>query len=104
MNLLKIHQKILVFYYIYNLYNIVVAIVGNKCDLVDVKEEVDEDEVRNYAENKKAYFCLTSALNDNGIDRLFKEVGLKVLKGSQRLNQSNSLKINNKKTKQKKCC
>ncbi len=92
---------------------IVVAIVGNKIDLITEKEEeVEEEDARNYAESKGAFFCLTSALDKNGIDRLFKEIGLKLLKNNKNNNKKEDknkitkIKKDNSKDnkKQGKCC
>ena len=48
----------------------IISIVGNKCDKYEM-EEVTEEEAQSYAEEIKAKFYLVSALNGNGIDRMF---------------------------------
>jgi small GTP-binding protein len=58
--------------------NIILAIVGNKSDLIN-EEEVNENEVRNYAEEKGMFFYSTSAKMKEGINELFNNVGLKFL-------------------------
>ena len=57
---------------------IVLGIAANKSDLFD-KEEVDEDEVREFAKEIGAIFRLTSAYNSSGIDELFTALGRKYL-------------------------
>jgi small GTP-binding protein len=52
---------------------IVVGIAGNKSDLIG-DEKVSEETARDYANKIGACFRLTSALNDNGINELFKEL------------------------------
>ena len=58
--------------------NIVIGIAGNKCDLYE-KEEVNENEAREFAESIGAIFALTSAQNNSGINELFRDVGNKYL-------------------------
>ena len=48
----------------------VLAVVGNKCDLYE-KEEVKENEAREFAEKIGATFMLVSAKSGNNIDLLF---------------------------------
>ena len=65
--------------FIYNvLIWIVLGIAANKSDLFD-KEEIDEDEVREFAKEIGAIFRLTSAYNSSGIDELFTALGNKYL-------------------------
>ena len=58
--------------------NIIIGIAGNKADEYE-KEKVPEHEAREFAESIGAFFCLTSAQNNSGIDKLFKNVGRKYL-------------------------
>jgi Ras-related protein Rab-22 len=58
--------------------NIVIGIAGNKCDLYE-KEEVNENEAREFAASIGAIFALTSAQNNSGISELFRDVGNKYL-------------------------
>ena len=58
--------------------NIVIGIAGNKCDLYE-KEEVNENEAREFAASIGAIFALTSAQNNSGITELFRDVGNKYL-------------------------
>ena len=57
----------------------IIILIGNKSDLYD-KEEVDENEAREYAKKIGAKFILTSAKNDSGINELFKYVAEEYLK------------------------
>ena len=87
--------------------DVISALAANKFDLFD-KEEVSEDEGRNFAEEKNFIFYLTSAKNGTGIDNLFKDIvdrlcERKVLKKKE----NNGTKLNAKNTeknKNKKCC
>ncbi|XP_033208769.1 ras-related protein Rab11A-like [Belonocnema kinseyi] len=50
--------------------NVVLALIGNKIDLID-QREVSEDEAQKYAELIGASYHETSALQDIGIDEVF---------------------------------
>ena len=54
--------------------NIILIIVANKSDLYE-KEAIDENEVRNYANELNANFIVCSALNRSGIEDIFVAVG-----------------------------
>ena len=54
--------------------NIILIIVANKSDLYE-KENIDENEVRNYANELNANFIVCSALNRSGIEDIFVAVG-----------------------------
>ncbi len=56
--------------------DIMLAIVGNKEDLLD-KEQVDENEARDFAKENNALFFSTSAKNSNAINQLFIDIGKK---------------------------
>ena len=58
--------------------NVILGIVGNKCDLYD-DEAVPENEARKYAKSINAIYALTSAQNNFGISELFKNIGNKYL-------------------------
>ena len=58
--------------------NVVIGIAGNKCDLYD-REEVPEQEAREFAKSIGAVFSLTSAQNNTGINELFKKLAKKFL-------------------------
>ena len=85
---------------------IVIGIAGNKSDLIG-DEKVNEEEVREYASKIEATFRLTSALNNNGIEELFKELIEKYIEKfgiDYLINKELSLKLTNKKTNKKKSC
>ncbi|XP_048477730.1 ras-related protein RABF2b isoform X2 [Plutella xylostella] len=48
----------------------VLALVGNKCDLADSRQ-VSESDASQYAASIGASYCETSALHDQGIDQVF---------------------------------
>ena len=107
----KSFDEISNFWYNYTLKDqssdVISALAANKVDLFD-KEEVNEDEGRNFAEEKNLIFYLTSAKNGTRIDNLFKDIATtlcerKVLKKKE----NNGTKLNAKNTeknKNKKCC
>ena len=51
----------------------IIVIVGNKCDLYDEDEAVNEDDARKYAKEINALFHLVSAKNGLGIEKLFND-------------------------------
>ena len=57
--------------------NIIIAVTGNKSDLDN--EQVDEEEVRNYAKENNFLYKRTSAKNHSSIIDLFHDVGMKFL-------------------------
>ena len=58
--------------------DIVVGLAGNKADLFD-REQVSEEEAKEFAKEIKAIFRPTSAMTASGIDELFSAVGKKIL-------------------------
>jgi len=56
--------------------DIMLAVVGNKEDLLD-KEQVDENEARDFAKENNALFFSTSAKNSDAINQLFIDIGKK---------------------------
>ena len=50
--------------------NIILGVAGNKCDMYE-KEEVNESEGKAFAESIGAFFEITSAKNNTGINELF---------------------------------
>ena len=86
-------------------------IVGNKTDLFQ-KEEVPENEARDFAKSINAGFHLVSCKDSVGIKDLFEDCGKKYLEDNDltkedNTNKKNKNKIvldNNKKTEKKKCC
>ena len=69
-----------------------IVIVGNKNDLF-TKGEVDEEECRAFAEKIGAMFQLTSALNSNGVDKLFEDLADALSDNSQG-NKGNRIELN----------
>ncbi len=49
---------------------IILGIAGNKCDMYE-REEVNENDAKEFAESKGAFFEITSAKNNTGINELF---------------------------------
>ena len=66
--------------------NVVLGVAGNKSDLYE-KEEVPEQEAREYAKSIGAIFCLTSAQSNSGINELFEEMGKKFLDPNSTINE-----------------
>ena len=56
----------------------VIGIAGNKCDLYD-KEEVSEDEAKEFANQNDCVFQLTSAFSGSGVKELFQLLGEKLI-------------------------
>ena len=91
----------------------VFQIVGNKIDMYQ-KEEISEEEARNYAKSIRAGFHLISCRDNVGIKDLFEDCGKKYLENNGLTNDGNSGKKNKKKgniklnkdknTKEKKKC
>ena len=67
--------------------NVVLGVAGNKSDLYE-KEEVPEQEAREFAKSIGAIFCLTSAQSNSGIEELFEEMGKKFLDPNSTINES----------------
>ena len=101
--------------------DVIIAIVGNKCDLFE-EEEVSQDDGKHFSESINAIFNIASAKEGIGIDKLFNEIiekfkvsqfmeGLiyKYLSKDQRKTLNcKKLKLenenNSKNSKKKKCC
>lgn len=85
-------MKILVsFIYIYNFY-IVIAVVSNKSDLFD-KEQVTEDEGKEFADEIDALFFSVSAYTGANINLLFDTIGVECLKLKENENLTGSIKL-----------
>ena len=86
-------------------------IVGNKTDLFQ-KEEVPENEARDFAKSINAGFHLVSCKDSVGIKDLFEDCGKKYLEDNDLTKEDNNNKKNknkivldnNKKTEKKTCC
>lgn len=85
--------------------DIVVAIAGNKEDLVG-DEEVGQEEAAEYAESINAIYKKTSAKNSYGIDQIFKEIVLKAFPevNLTTKNRRSVVLENNEKKPKKNCC
>jgi len=59
--------------------NIVIALAGNKLDLLD-KRQVDAEEAKQYADENNLYFLETSAKTDQNVTTLFEAIALKLPK------------------------
>jgi len=107
--------------------NIILVVCANKSDLIN-EERVDEEEVREFANNLGAIFCITSAKNSAGINDLFiqiakkhtgcdniriknedEEIVIEEVNKNDNNNKAGTIKIDNdnvnyKVVKKKKCC
>ena len=85
--------------------DIVVAIAGNKEDLIET-EAVSQEEAIAYADSINALFKKTSAKSSYGIDQMFKEIIMQAfpeIKSSAKNRRTIVLESNEKK-KKKNCC
>ena len=100
--------------------NIILAIAANKSDLLD-REQVNEDEARNFAKENNALFYETSAKNSIGVNELFIGIGKKFYgldpdlklkddnnenersdsKEQNKINENNNIKLNKEKINDK---
>ena len=93
--------------------NIILGVAGNKCDMYN-EEEVDENEAKEFAKKIGAFFELTSAKKNTGINELFMKIANKIVdlnnsedskeKGESR---EGTVKLDNKnlnKEKRSGCC
>ena len=71
--------------------DIIIGVAGNKCDIYD-KEEVKENEARQFAEKIGAFFELTSAKNNTGINELFQEAAERYVYKDRKDNKNNNSK------------
>ena len=90
--------------------NIILAICGNKIDLDEDYDDVDEEEAREFAQKINAKFRLTSAkTNPNGFKCFLKELVIDYLNKTNDNNEDNdtvvlSRKIHNKNKRRGHCC
>ena len=88
----------------------VIGIVGNKDDLEDKEDDVDEEEARLFANNMNAKFKMVSAKNDgNGFEKLLKELLIDFIKKCKGKIEKDTTSVvlnkkNHKKIKKKTCC
>ena len=83
--------------------NIIIAVAANKSDLYEDRE-VSNEEGEKYANSIDAIFSSTSAKNDSGIYDLFENIAKKMLNPKYNLKASDTIIINKRKKKRKKCC
>jgi len=86
--------------------NVVMAIVGNKEDLVE-HEKVDMDEARNFAHSVGAIYQRTSAKSSAGVNELFEALARKLLRSSSLTSSSaGNIRLSTASTerKRRKCC
>jgi Ras-related protein Rab-22 len=96
--------------------NIILSVVGNKSDLYN-KEEVKEEDGKQFADKIGAIFELTSAKNNTGINDLYMNIAEKYLnskiyqdknkeveKEKEENENSISFNLNKKDKEKKKCC
>ena len=69
--------------------NIILGVAGNKCDMYD-KEEVNENEAKQFAEKIGAFFGITSAKNNTGINDLFMNAANKFVDPNYIINSEES--------------
>ena len=69
--------------------NIILGVAGNKCDMYD-KEEVNENEAKQFAEKIGAFFGITSAKNNTGINDLFMNAANKFVDPNYKTNSEES--------------
>ena len=82
--------------------NYILAIIGSKCDLAE-EEVVSEEEGKNYAKSKKAFFKLVSAKEDpEGINKLFDSLLDELIKSDKLDNKFESCVVTKPKAKGKK--
>ena len=58
--------------------NVILAVVGNKCDLYD-NQQVSDNEGKEFAESINAIFALTTNKSDTGVKKLFKDIAKKIV-------------------------
>ena len=94
--------------------DLILGVAGNKCDMYE-KEEVNEGDGKQFADSIGAFFQITSAKNNTGIQDLFMDAANRFVnpnfKGSSESKDnaesaSNTVKLENadKKDKKNKCC
>eukprot|EP01016_Furgasonia_blochmanni_P050790 TRINITY_DN7905_c0_g3_i1.p1 TRINITY_DN7905_c0_g3~~TRINITY_DN7905_c0_g3_i1.p1 ORF type:complete len:214 (+),score=55.71 TRINITY_DN7905_c0_g3_i1:66-707(+) len=78
--------------------NIIMAVVGNKCDLRD-QQIVTPEEAKKFAGELGAMFTLTSAKENTGIDALFQDISEVLderLGTTSAINTNNGITVNNR--------
>ena len=83
-----------------------IAICANKSDLFS-KQQVSDDEGKEYSESVGALFQITSAQLGVGINELFLNIGKKLLNMNNKQTNQNIISLNNKEHEEKRkkiCC
>ena len=94
--------------------NIILGVAGNKCDMYE-KEEISENEAKAFADQIGAFFEITSAKNNTGINELFVSAANRIVdpnyknsaESKERTeNAEGNIKLDEKghKKEKKKCC
>ena len=73
---------------------VIFGLAGNKSDLYS-KEEVKEEDARNFANEKKMIYSLVSSYQNTGIDELFNQLGKEYLNQIMKENSKNENLENN---------
>jgi Ras-related protein Rab-5C len=60
-----------------NIYNIILAIAANKCDIKEIDGKVDIKKGKKFADDNNLIFYETSALKGIGIEKMFYDIGNK---------------------------
>ena len=83
--------------------DIVIAIAGNKTDLVDQREVPTENGIA-YAEKISAVFAETSALNASNVNYLFEEISKKLPAETAKYSYGSQITVKEKEQSNKSCC
>ena len=83
--------------------DIVIAIAGNKTDLVDQREVPTENGIA-YAEKISAVFAETSALNASNVNYLFEEISKKLPAETAKYRYGSQITVKEKEQSNKSCC
>ena len=89
--------------------NVILAVVGNKIDLIDDPNEnklneVPYDSAKAYAKGLGAIFKLVSAKDKRGIVELFKELTHEYFHVEGKKNSPSEIKLKSSSIKRRRCC
>ena len=68
--------------------NMIICLVGNKCDDSDDKRKVSKEKGKNFAQENNMIFFETSAKTGDGINNLFSTIGNKIYEQSKKENNA----------------